>query len=54
MTLLFCLTMSVHCHFSWPILPKLVENVEYDKNRIPLFFKVKTTKIFACEYFQVF
>jgi hypothetical protein len=32
-------------------------NVEYDnnkKNRVALFSKVKTTKMIACEYFQVF
>jgi hypothetical protein len=38
-------------------LPELAGNVEYGENRIPLFlfvFKLKSTKIFVCEYFNVF
>jgi hypothetical protein len=43
--------------FSRPILPNLAGNVEYGKNRIPLFclyFKVKIMKIFVYEYFHIF
>ncbi len=48
--------MSDHNHFSLQILPKLAGNVEYGKNRIPLFkiFKLKITKIFVHDYFHVF
>jgi hypothetical protein len=49
--------MRDHSHISWPILPKLAENVEYDKKIISLFclfFKLKITKIFMHENFHVF